>query len=821
MEIVKVHKRRKPLLGRLFKREGRAGVEELTKKMVEQKAAQAEETYQLIKKTLLTDIISPSSVQTERDWVKIDDKYNRVLVVVAFPHEVEPGWMQDLTRLGYSEGKGSIVLSMHVHPIPKSTAEEMLEHEYLKIDTEREKANLDGIPGDRTAGIAKMTIDKDIQDIVLGREKFFFVSLYIMIEAENLQDLDVQTKKMINKLDGLNLTAKRAYMKMDRGLLCVLPIGMDELGIKKAMTTTALAACNPLSDISIPVEDSGVFFGITEEYSIPVIIDPFGPNFSNANGLVLASSGKGKSYFVKLYAIRQLLQGVDVLIVDPSQEGEYKDVTKAQQGSWISINHQSEAVINVLDLFGGSLRDKLISLEAISRFLIPDISDAQGSMLDECYSDIYMGCGISDDPRSWDNEPPILEDAYQWLINKSEEYREIKDNDSLRTANALIRRFKKFVEGTYKFLNKQSNIPSLDNRLVTFYLGELDEPLKPLFSFLVMDNINKRMKKSLKRKVLVMDEVWDLLRNKVASGYILKIVRTCRHHNLGLILISQLVNDFLRDATGDAVMANTTWKLLLGQEDSSSDAIKGAFKSLTQDDVDWLTSIPSPKKLGHSLGMFVIGRQRTRVKIIADKFEDELVTTNPEELQKATDRLDEEQRVEKEEARVRSKKFDIFKGFFRFTELTDVQANILKDAGYRKTRGPTLGRGGGMYYMVKPSTDANQSDKHFITIKLIEEELLAYTKKVDLYDVKLPDIIFQTRDGRRIAIEVETGTNLKKKKQILEDKIEILKAYDDWFFVCDEKDLNSYRRLGKAYNRSEVLKKLKEYFTDPATNDTE
>ena len=811
MEIIEVHRRKKRWRDKIFKHDGRVNVEELTKKMGKQKEAQAEETYQEIKKNLFTDIISPSSVQTERDWIKIDNRYSRVLAVVAFPHEVEPGWMQDLTRLSYSGG-GSIVISMHIQPIPKSVSEQMLEHEYLKIDTEREKARLEGVPGDRTAGIVKGAIDQDIRDIVLGREKFFFVSLYIMVEAESLQDLDVLTKRVINKLDGLNLTAKSAYMKMDQGLRSVMPLGLDELGIKKAMTTSALAACNLLTDVSIPVEDAGVFFGVTEDYNIPVIIDPFGPNFTNANGLILAGSGSGKSFFVKLYAIRQLLQGVDILIVDPSPEGEYKDVTRAQQGAWIPISHQSDASINILDLFGGSLRNKLMSLKAISRFLIPDLSEPQASMLGECYVEIYRARGISDDPASWTNEPPTFGDVYKWLKAKAEESKETKDHDSLRIANTLIRRFKEFVYGTYKFLNRQSNIPGLDNRFVTFYLGDLDEELRPLFSFMVMDYIYKRMKKSLRRKTLIMDEVWDLLRNRVASGYILKIVRTCRHHNLGLVLISQLVNDFLKDETGEAVMANSTWKLLLRQEDSSSDAISGAFKSLAQKDVEWLVGLPSPKQIGHSLGMFILGRQRIRLKIIADEFEYELVTTNPEELKKTSKILQEEQQAQKEAAKARMRKFDITKGFFRFSRLTNVQVDILKEAGYRKTRGPTLGSGAGVYYMIKPSSAVNQSDKHLITIKLIEEELRSYTKKVELYDVKLPDIIFTVDDGRRIAIEVESGSNLKKKKQILEEKLEILQAYDDWFFVCDKKDLSAYGRLGKAYNRGEIREKIKEYF---------
>jgi hypothetical protein len=812
MRVVEVHRRKKrSFLGRILRRGGRADVEELTQKMARQKEKQTVETYELLRRTLFTDIISPSSVQVDRDWIKVDDKYNRILAVVAYPHEVELGWMQELTRLSYA-GKGSIVVSMHIHPIPKTTAERMLEQEYLKIDTEREKARLQGVPGDRTAGVAKRAIDQDIRDIALGREKFFFVSLYIMIEAENLQHLDVLTKRVINKLDGLNLTAKKTYMRMDQGLRSVMPIGVDELGIKKAMTTSALAACNLLSDASIPIEDSGVFFGVTEDYGTPVIIDPFGPNFTNANGLVLAGSGGGKSFFVKLYAIRQLLQGVDILIVDPSPEGEYRDITQAQQGSWIPLSHQSDAVINIFDLFGGSLRDKLISLKAISRFLVPDLSEAQAAMLGECYVEIYRARGITDDPRTWGNEPPTLGDAYRWLLAKAEEARESKDHDSLRVANTLIRRFKEFVEGTYKFLDQQSNIPGLDNRFVAFYLGELDAELRPLFSFLVMDYIYKRMKRSLKRKVLIMDEVWDLLRNRVASEYILRIVRTCRHHNLGLVLISQLVNDFLRDETGEAVMANTTWKLLLRQEDSAADAIRGAFRSLTREDVDWLVGLPSPKQLGYSLGMFVLGRQRTKIKIVADEYEYELVTTNPEELRRAARRIEEEQKIREEEARARFRRFDVNKGFYRLSELTDVQVDILREAGYRKVRGPTLGRGAGVYYMIRPPSEASQSDKHYITVKLIEEEILSYTRKVELYDTRLPDIIFTATDGRRVAIEVETGTNLKKKRQVLEDKLEILKAYDDWFFVCDERDKAAYSKWGPAYNRSEVVDKIKEYF---------
>jgi hypothetical protein len=814
VRVVGVYRRkRRSLPDRLLRRSHwgrRDDVETLAREMARQRETRARETYERIRRTMLTDIISPTSVQCEKDYIRVDDKYCRVLAVTGFPAEVEPGWMQDLTRFSGTEGEVTVV--QFIDPIPKREAQRMLESEFIKVETEREKARLEGIPGDRTADVVKKTLAEDIRQIALGREKLFFFSLYIMVEARSLQALDLLTKRIVNKLDGLSMAAAPCYMRMHEGLQSVLPAGIDVLRIRKALTTSALAACNLFYDTGLPMESSGVLFGFTED-GVPVIVDPFGPGFPNANGLVLAGSGSGKSFFVKLYAIRQLLMGADILIVDPSQEGEYRDVTKAQRGSWIPISHGSEAVINVFDLFGGSLRDKLLSLKAISRFLIPDLSEAQAAMLGECYVEIYRARGITDDPRTWGYDPPTLGDAYRWLQAKAEESRASKDSESLKTASALLRRFKEFTEGTYRFLDQQSNIPGLDNRLVTFYLGGLDAELRPLFSFLVMDYIYKRMQRDekRKRKVLIMDEVWDLLRNRVASEYILRIVRTCRHHNLGLVLISQLVNDFLRDETGEAVMANTSWKLLLRQEDAAADMVKRSFH-LPQEDVDWLVGIPSPKQLGYSLGMFVLGRQRVRMKIYAAPYEHELVTTNPEELRRASEALEKEKRAREEQARVRMRRFDINRGLFRLSELTDSEVKVLEEAGYRRAFGPTLGRGRGEYYMIRPPSGANQSPKHYITVKLLEEVIREYTDRVELYDVRWPDIVFTTQDGRRIAVEIETGSNLKKGRKVLEEKLEILRAYDDWFFVCDDKDKQAYSNWGPAYNRSEAVSKIQEYF---------
>ena len=284
----------------------------------------------------------------------------------------------------------------------------------------------------------------------------------------------------------------------------------------------------------------GILLGMNKN-NIPIIKDIF--KLYNANGVVLASSGGGKSYFTKLMISRLLLNGTKVIVIDP--QAEYVDLAQRFSGQLITISRESETIINPLDLMGHDYDEKKLTLLELFPIMIGQTSEIQKAVLDRALTSIYNAKGITNDKITWKKEPPLMVDLLQQLKEMSK-YATIVEKETYRS---LINRIEMYVTGVFSFLNKQTNL-NFQNRFVVFNVGDMPSQVKPTVMFLILDYVYMKMKKDIERKILVVDEAWSLLQRTEDEGYIFKIVKTCRKFNLGLLLITQDVADLIKSDAG-------------------------------------------------------------------------------------------------------------------------------------------------------------------------------------------------------------------------------------------------------------------------------
>ena len=455
---------------------------------------------------------------------------------------------------------------------------------------------------------------KVLEALQKGTQKLFNVSLYINCKGKDKEEVDLLTKKVEAELNSIMIIPTTPYFRQISGYKSMIPTAMDELAIKRNITTDALSAFFPFTSPFLTIEDKGVMLGLNKN-RVPFIKDIF--NLSNANGVVLATSGSGKSYFTKLLISRQLLNNTQVLIIDP--QSEYIGLTKHCKGELITISRKSKTIINPLDLMGHDYIEKRLALMDMFKIMFGDLSEIQRAILDRAINETYAKKGITADSFK-NKKSPTLGDLYKVLTKMDKKASPMEKI----TYRALLNRLYMYTDGVFSFLNKQSSI-KFNNKFVCFNIGNMPKQVKPLIMFLILDYVYMKMKESKERKLLVIDEAWSLLSRTEESSYIFEIVKTCRKFNMGLLLITQDVADLVNSKAGHAVLSNSSYSLLLRQKPAAIDAVKKAF-NLSQMEKDYLLTATQGK------GILIMDNDHQELEVIASPKEHELITTNADEV---------------------------------------------------------------------------------------------------------------------------------------------------------------------------------------------
>jgi len=426
----------------------------------------------------------------------------------------------------------------------------------------------------------------------------------------------------------------------------------------------------------------------------------------------------------------------------------------------------------------------------------------QKAVLDKALTNTYLKKGITKDPKTNKYKPPIMQDLLEELQDLSTT---VKGSEA-ETYRSLINRIEMYVTGVFSFLNRQTQI-NFNNRFVCFNVGDMPAQVKPVVMFLILDYVYMKMKKDKERKMLVIDEAWSLLQRSEDEGYILQIVKTCRKFNLGLLLITQDVGDLFGSKAGKAILNNSEYTLLLRQKPSIIEQVSHTFK-LSELEREHLLQAQTGE------GILIMGNDHNEIKVVSSPEEHEVITTNADEQNAKKQQTTEEPTGYVDY----NLKVDGKTGIYKDKELTKEDKEFLKAKSYIISEHVGLYGGRRETYWLKPRS--NESPEHFFVTKAIETEIKKHTDKVWLYATVKPDIIFETPQGKKIGVEVETGKRLTKDKKVVLEKVRknnIVYGKDGWFFVPTnvKRDRKKYQKLATSYARKEIAEVMKTYFSTP------
>lgn len=562
------------------------------------------------KKMEFLDIISPEFIEKDFDHVVINDIYFRTFYVSGYPRFVSPGWLEQIVNFN-----ASLDIAFYIYPIEGKGVLEDFRHKIAEMEAEI-ATDLERGKIVNPSTQAKLDDAMSLQDsLVKGAEHFFEFAFYITARAVNLEQLNYVTKQVKSTLESILASPKVAVLDTENGFLSSAPFGTDRLSVTRNMDTSSLATTFPLTSTELS-GDTGVLYGINPQNDSFIIFDRF--SLENSNMAVFATSGAGKSYMVKLESLRSLMFGADVIAIDP--EAEYKDLCEAVGGEYIDFSYSSSAKINPFDLSQvyiegeNQLGLKLLSLHSLMKIIMGEMTAIQSAILDRALVATYKAKGITQDPKTQKNEPPLMEDLYKTLIGMETD-----------EAQDLAARVEKFVKGSFVGVFDAHTNVKIDNPYTVFGVREMQDELRPIAMFIILDFIWTKVKMDMRKRILIVDEAWHMMRYEDSAQFLWSVVKRARKYFLGLTTITQDVEDFLSQDIGKAIVTNSALKVLLKQSSAAIDRIGEVFY-LSQGEKQMLLSA----NVGE--GIFFAGKHHVPIRITASPEEHSLITTNPQEI---------------------------------------------------------------------------------------------------------------------------------------------------------------------------------------------
>lgn len=556
------------------------------------------------------DIIAPEAIEVDFTFQRINSTYTRTLFVSGYPRSVPANWLSPLINFPHQ-----MDISMYIYPVDSAKILNDLRRKITEMEAELSSDIKQGKISNIDTEI-KLEDARVIQEqLAKGAERFFQFGLYVTISAQNLDDLNRVTKQVQSTLGSLLIVSKNATLQMEEGFKTTLPTGIDKLQFSRNMDTTSLATTFPFTSSELTAE-TGVVYGINEHNDSLVIFDRF--SLENANMVVFAKSGAGKSYAIKLEAYRMLMFDAEIIILDP--EHEYEDMCTAVGGEYVNFGFNSKVKLNPFDLSAiydpeqNELGMKIISLHSLIRVMIGELSPTEDAIIDRAIVGAYKSKGITPDPATQANEPPLLEDLYKVLIGM----------ESPEALN-LAARLEKFVKGSFRGIFDQKSNFDLTNHFTVFSVKELEEELRPIAMFMILDFVWTRVKQTLKKRILIVDEAWYFMKSRDSASFLHSMAKRARKYFLGITTITQDVEDFLDSEFGKSVVTNSSIQLLMKQSSVAIPKLADTF-FLSEGEKRLLLSADVGE------GLFFAGQNHVAIRVIASDIEHDLITTNPQEL---------------------------------------------------------------------------------------------------------------------------------------------------------------------------------------------
>ncbi len=589
----------------------------------QQRAREQAEVEQAFLKgmTTLRDLIAPSSLEIHSSHFRIGTKYGRTIYIYGYPRELYTGWLSGLINIDQV-----IDISMFVYPVETEVVLNNLRKKVTQLEADMNINSEKGKTRDPGKEAALADAEELRDQLQVGAERFFRYGLYVTIYADSMEELGF-VQHTIETLFGQQLVySKVASSQQEQGMNSTIPQMSDQLQIRRNMNTGAISTSFPFTSADL-TQEKGVLYGINMHNNGLVIFDRY--SLENANMVVFAKSGAGKSFTVKLEALRSMMLGADILIIDP--ENEYQKLSDAVGGSYIRLSLSSDTRINPFDLprvidsdeADDALRANLVTLHGLLRLMLggsqvtangqimAGLTPAEEADLDQGLIDTYARVGITSDPLTHNSTPPTISDLYDTLLHMG------------GTGPQLAQRLRKYTSGTFAgIFSQQSNI-DINNNMVVFNIRDLEDELRPVAMYIVLSHIWNITRTVQKKRMLIVDEAWQLMKYVDSANFLFSLAKRARKYFLGLTTITQDVEDFMGSKMGRAIVANSSMQLLLKQSSSAVDVLADVFK-LTEEERKRLANFPVGQ------GLFFAGQNHVHIQIIASETETGLISTNPQ-----------------------------------------------------------------------------------------------------------------------------------------------------------------------------------------------
>jgi len=591
--------------------------------LAQQQATEQAEVEQAFLKgvTTLRDLIAPSSIEINSTYFRLGTKYGRTSYIYGYPRQIYTGWLSGL--INFDE---VLDVSMFIYPVESQVVLKNLRKKVTQLEASMSINSEKGKIRDPALEAAIGDAEELRDQLQVGSERFFRFGLYVTLYADSLDELNF-TQSKIDTLFGQQLIfSKVASSQQEQGLNSSVPQMTDQLQIRRNMNTGAISTSFPFTSADL-TQEKGVLYGINMHNNGLVIFDRF--SLENANMVVFAKSGAGKSFTVKLEAMRSMMTGSEIIIIDP--ENEYQKLSDAVGGSYIRLSLGSDTRINPFDLpsvidvdeADDALRANLVTLHGLFRLMLGGtqvtamgvpmsaLNPAEEADLDQALIDTYARAGITSDPLTHNSPPPTISDLYDTLLHMG------------GSGPQLAQRLRKYTTGTFAgIFSQQSNI-DINNPMVVFNIRDLEDELRPVAMYIVLSHIWNITRTNQKKRMLIVDEAWQLMKYDDSANFLFSLAKRARKYYMGLTTITQDVEDFMSSKMGRAIVANSSMQLLLKQSASAVDVLSDVFK-LTEEEKKRLANFP----IGQ--GLFFAGQNHVHIEIIASETEQKLITTSPQ-----------------------------------------------------------------------------------------------------------------------------------------------------------------------------------------------
>lgn len=566
------------------------------------------------------DILAPSALELNSQYLQLGSKFLKTVFVISYPRYLNTGWFSPIVNLDKI-----FDVSIFIHPIDTATILKNLRRKLTEVQSQ--------ISGEEAKGKVRNpileTAYKDIENLrdslMQATEKMFRVGFYITIYADSLKELTKTENEIKSLLEARIIYTKQAIFQEDSGFLSTLPVNTDKLEIHTPMNTQPVATFFPFTSADV-TSDKGILYGINRHNNGLILFDRF--SLENANMVIFAKSGGGKSYTAKLEILRSLMVGTEVIIIDP--ENEYEHLSDTVNGTFIKISLSSKNHINPFDLPlplpdenpADVLRGNIINLLGLMRLMFGGLTPEEDAVIDRALAETYAARDITPESDFSQITPPLLNDFFMIL-------------QGMTGAENIAKKLEKYTTGTFaNFLNQPTNV-DINNKLIIFSIRDLEQELRPIAMYVITRYIWNKIRADKRKRILLVDEAWVMMQSEDAAAFLFGIAKRCRKYFLGLTTITQDVNDFMGSKYGRAIVTNSSLQLLLKQSPSSIEPLAEAF-NLTEEEKYLLLQ----SNVGE--GIFIAGLKRAAIKVIASYTEDQIVTSNPQqmaEIQQAKDEL--------------------------------------------------------------------------------------------------------------------------------------------------------------------------------------